>query len=267
MNRISKIKLSRTVIRDEHLNSLDVPKKIEIQQKNEKDTLFIESNAPLKFSACICMVLSGDLSYKKIDSLARLRSYFKETHIIFTASGLSEDALVRSVNYSTVIDLKTSEEYILRNAYIEFIRKNKDLFKFMIVIDDQLLENEIKLSSLNCFKMVDDWDAVFGNQSYKYYDIENLLTSETQPYHEEIDLAKKNELRRILQYHIPSDIEPIPVMSAYGGFAIYKIDMFPTNLEYKPDGHKSFNILFNKRMFIWTSLILRTPPSLSSLYV
>jgi hypothetical protein len=137
-----------------------------------------------------------------------------------------------------------------------------------MVIDTCFLDTPIKISSLNCFKRVSEWNVIFANQSYKYYDIDNLLTSDTKPYHEEEDAEKKKVIKATLQYHIPSDVDPIPVSSAYGGLAIYKVTSLIPTAFYKTDGHKSFNILVNeKKMFIWPSLVLETPLSLALFYM
>ena len=267
MNRFSKVKLSRTVLRDETVNNLDIAENMKKHIKHGKDSLFKSSGSPFNYSVCFCFLIDEDLTQTKIESIASLRSFFKESHIFFSALGISPEAQVRSINYASIIDIPARDEYIRRNAYLEFFKKNKEIFDLMIVMDIDFLETPMNISSLDCFNKIDQWDAVFANQSYKYYDIENLITSETKEYHQENDNNKKNELRKILQYHIPKDSDPIPVSSAYGGMAIYKSSVLTNNLEYKPDGHKSFNTLINKRMFIYPSLLLKTPTELAVLYM
>ena len=267
MNRFSKVKLSRAVLRDETVNNLDIAENMKKHVKHEKDSLFNSMNAPFDHSVCICILIDEDLTQTKIESIATLRSFFKESHVFFSASGISSEAQVRSINYASILDISVSEEYIRRNAYLEFFNRNREIFDFMLVVDVEFLESPISISCLDCFNKLDNWDAVFANQSYKYYDIENLITPETKSYHEETDNTRKNNIQKILQYHIPMDSDPIPVTSAYGGMAIYKESALPDNIEYKPDGHKSFNILVNKRMFIYPSLVLKTPTSLATLYM
>jgi hypothetical protein len=267
MNRFSKVKISRTVLRDETVNNLDIAENMKKHRTNEKDSLFVSSASIFDYSVCICFIINKDLSQQKIESIAAFRSFFKESHIFFSAYEIPSNSEIRSMNYTSVVDLTVRDEYIRRNAYLEFFKRNKEIFDFMLVMDTDFLETPINATSLDCLNNIDEWDAVFANQSYKYYDIENLITNETKEYHEEVNIPKKNYIKKLLQYHIPRDLDPIPVKSAFGGMAIYRSSAITNNTEYKPDGHKSFNILVNKRMFIYPSLVLKTPNELASLYM
>jgi hypothetical protein len=171
-----------------------------------------------------------------------MQSYFKKSFVVYVGEGKIDNNNSVSIN-------ATSNK---RNAYLSFVVSNKQHFDLMIVLDDETAE----LSSFSCCspERLETWDAVFANQSYKYYDIDSLT-------------PKPNLPKRELQKHIPSNKPPIPVISAFGGLALYKTRFLSENM-YGPEGHVAFNTRFGgQRKFIDPSLLLITSSEKASFYV
>jgi hypothetical protein len=123
-----------------------------------------------------------------------------------------------------------------RNRYLEEFRTNKKYNKidYFVVADLDGVNSELTESAVkSCWKLTEDWDACFANQSAPYYDIWALRHNLWSPNDcfEQAAFFKKykvdgfyNRYTSILSkmIFIPKDAASIKVESAFGGLAIYK---------------------------------------------
>ena len=140
-----------------------------------------------------------------------------------------------------------------RNAYVTYIRENATEFDYVVVADmDGINSRLTKRSISKCFENL-DWDAVFPNQPFGYFDILALRHKYLQPH----DYTRELEWRKSL-IHVPSNLRSwsnkvnlmwqfdrarhhslyskmlriskksswIEVDSAFGGIAIYRTSLF-----------------------------------------
>jgi hypothetical protein len=146
-----------------------------------------------------------------------------------------------------------------RNHYVNWIRENYaiKIWDYVIVVDLDGMNKKISSAGINsCFLSEISWDAVFANQKYGYYDIYALRHATWMPYDcfRVLSIMKKklgamlltrpirsflfkriyfDSLRRKLIYekmlklHVNSDW--IQVDSAFGGLAMYKVELFLKN--------------------------------------
>jgi len=141
-----------------------------------------------------------------------------------------------------------------RNAYVNIIRTmaENDAINLVIVADMDRINKSISRKALNLVfeENTIQWDACFPNQSLLYYDLlalraNNWLSvdfSELTERSVRIFVNMHNYKSKILRYlkkeyvrqkifrkkmiHIPKSADWISVKSAFGGFGIYKVEMF-----------------------------------------
>jgi len=266
MSRYSKVKISRATIKDD--DSFDINEIV--KKNNEKHFMLRLSNPIINANVCICMVFEHDITHNVLKNLNEFRGLFAGSHVVFCVSDYVKTPIMDDLNFTSVFKLKTRETALKRNTYLQLFRNNISSFGYMIVADPVAFETPFNQTSLSCFNKASDWDVLFANQSYKYYDINNLFNYDTMNYHQERDIAVKRVMLKRLQYHIPRDSPPIEVSSAFGGFAIYKASSIVPDAVYKNDDHRSFNIIINrstKRMYIDPRMVIETHPDLSVFYV
>lgn len=233
---------------------------------------FAESSKSIfPVSMCICTLLHNNSSkYEQIMNVIRsIQTVFHKSFIVFVETNSTDDTVDKfsKVENSLFIHLDNAPEHAQRNAYLSFVNKNRRYFDCMMVLDMNIVSKPIDKHILSCFESSRyiQWDAVFANQSYKYYDIQSLRCSYCPT-----DVTDNPQKMKSLMNHIPSDEKPIPVISAFGGLAIYKVAHLE-KCEYKNDGHVSFNILYHhssgSRMFIEPSLVLETLEENAHLYL
>jgi hypothetical protein len=141
-----------------------------------------------------------------------------------------------------------------RNIYVEHIRKSGH-YDYIVVADLDGINNRInKKSILSCFNQSDKWDVLTANQLLGYYDLfalrapgwnetncfrewnkkkETLLDSRKRPkslFLTILDFFYYDRFRRKILYKKMKFIYPkrhlIPVVSSFGGFAIYRSEIF-----------------------------------------
>jgi hypothetical protein len=141
-----------------------------------------------------------------------------------------------------------------RNIYVEHIR-NSGHYDYIVVADLDGINNRInKKSILSCFELSYKWDALTANQPLGYYDLfalrapgwnetncfrewnekkETLLHSRKQPKNlvsAILDFFHYDRFRRKIIYKKMKFIyhkkHLIPVVSSFGGFAIYRSEIF-----------------------------------------
>lgn len=164
-----------------------------------------------------------------------------------------------------------------RNIYVEFIRNNygKHLWSHVAVADlDGMNLNLRKKAVDSCFKTKSEWDGLMANQRYGYYDIYALRAKNWVEYDcfLELDTAKKSTtVPKLTKYSLLNFIilfkyydnfrkeviykkmkrlhknqGLIKVDSAFGGFAIYKTNVFFNSNYTLSDSFSSEHVSFHK---------------------
>jgi len=225
-------------------------------------------------TACICMVISDVKKYKEIilANLTTLENLFKELFFVFVISGgnSATEAAFNKIPHALIIQTMETEEYKQRNLYLKFVHENKSKFNLMIVIDP--LISLITPLNPNCFGFLKGsllYSACFANQSYKYYDIESLITDDISVY-SIVNPDEKKMAIKSFQKHYHKELGNIPVRSAFGGFAIYKTDVLEPDNKYTTDNHMTFNLKISEKnlnMYIVSSFVIETSPENAYLYV
>lgn len=241
--------------------------------KNETDLKLRVSNNPDKIhtSVCICIVMNTNEKLEIIsNNLSYLQSIFDKSFIVFVVHPGSQvtEWCNRHENALT-IETSFEQEYEQRNLYLKFVQDNKQKFEYMMVIDPTIsLLMKLNLESFGFLKKTVEFNAMFANQTYKYYDIESLVDDKKQVYTiENLEIRKK----KIKQYqvHIPKNTGLIPVNSAFGGLAVYKTSILDSNNKYTVDNHITFNLNIStkhSKMFIDSAFLIETNPNNSFLY-
>lgn len=138
-----------------------------------------------------------------------------------------------------------------RNRYIDFYRKNPKRFSEIMVVDFDIQNNRLKKDSI--IKVFSDelsWDALFANQTGRYFDIFALREEEWCPRDcmaevwELVESGTSKERAKEIAIwsrmkRIPKTSKAIEVDSAFGGLAIYKswiFDQFDYSTEMTPIG-------------------------------
>jgi hypothetical protein len=237
-----------------------------------------DSSTKHSLSVCICILLDDSTSLD-IDRLKKLQKHFARSFVVFVDSSQQDNSnyIYERMSSCTILKIHSvASESEKRNLYLSFVVTNKLLFDVMMVVDPRIaLSRDIPDSSFECCALdkYDSWDAVFANQSYKYYDIQNLRSEDCPS-----DLKELSEPERLLKIkqlkrHIPENEPYIPVISAFGGLALYKSQYLVPKM-YSTDQHVSFNMFYHmhtqrteRKMFIVPSLCLETAPENAQLYI
>ena len=261
MKRIQGIKITRALSKNNVSSTYDSEIKL---IKSNNSNIFNSLEYNFNYRVCICVVLDG-FNNTILENLIKIRSWFKTSFVVFSIYNCNEQEILQISNFRHSVVFNSNNKNIItcRNDYLRFFLENTALFDAMIVIDSLSLHTELSNESFCCFteKEFDTWDVIFANQSYKYYDVDNLITEDTKEYHKETNPEIKNKLKKKHQVHIPSDSEPIPVKSAFGGLAIYKKTILSSDNYYRNDEHITFNLKISEnteKMFIYPSLVLET---------
>jgi hypothetical protein len=233
-------------------------------------------NAELHFSACICVIFEKTQTYSQdvFKNLAKFRDFFIKNYIVIVWT-TERNALfyeLKKIPFSTIIEVEKKDNILYRNAYMTFISKNKHIFDMMVLIDPNItLRNPISIEILKQLKKdnVDTWDVLFANHSYKYYDIESLISSFSNIQDVNNETEKKEFIKKH-QVHIPRNSGLIEVKSAYGGLAFYKINLFDNTTFYTDNTHVSLNLSLCKKtskMFIDSDMVITTSEENAFLYI
>ena len=224
-------------------------------------------------TACICMLLSDIGSHTEIilSNLSVLQTLFKGSFFVFVISGKNEvtHSVFSKINHSVIIQTTETEEYKQRNLYLRFIHENKSKFDVMVVIDPLIsLITPLNPNSFAFLSSDISYSACFSNQSYKYYDIESLITDDIS-VQSVSDPSERKIAIKSFQKHYHKESGNIPVKSAFGGFAIYKTNVLEPENRYTVDNHVSFNLRIsekNPNMFLVSSFVIETSPNNAHLY-
>lgn len=134
---------------------------------------------------------------------------------------------------------RTARIALCRNAYVDAMRENPRYanIDYVIVADFDGINSEISQSAIESCWQRNDWDVCAANQNAPYYDIYALRHPYWCPcdWMQQYDflnaISGESEKNRYIalrskQITIPIDHDWIEVDSAFGGFAIYKRDLF-----------------------------------------
>lgn len=225
-------------------------------------------------TVCMCILLErGTDTYLNPlkENISFLQSLFDKTFIVFVAHDVEQETLdvLDALEHSLLIKTDSELEYEQRNLYLKFVHENRVIFNSMMVIDPKVsLTLPLNKSSFDFISKI-EFNVAFSNQTYKYYDIESLIEGSKHVYKIE-DAEAKTEKIKQYQKHISRYSDLIPVQSAFGGLAIYNMNVLDNDNKYTTDNHISFNLTISKkysRMYIVPSFLIETSPNIASLYV
>jgi hypothetical protein len=180
-----------------------------------------------------------------------LRTLFDKTIVIIYENDSTDNTLNILQNYSkhynniiiitengirNKITYRTHRLAYTRNKIIEYIFTNNLDSEYDYFINMDLDDVNINLDIKSVKKVLNDnsflWDAVFANQTKNYYDYWALRTNKFDFNFWSIHNKKNNiDGGKLYNYFdkikhikiIPKDDKPKQVISAFGGFGIYKI--------------------------------------------
>jgi hypothetical protein len=258
------------------------------------------SNQEFKYNKYVAIcgtVRNGSSDFEVVSkNIMKIASWFKTVVIVIVESDSDDNTLelwsnVPNVNLISFgklrdkISSRTERLAFCRNKYLDIVLSRKKDIDLMINIDldDILCEEVDDFIFENCLLETEypNWDAVFANQSYRYYDIWALRNKEVDfDCFDKLHRLKmtKHEAIGKYQYHIPRNSGFLPVNSAFGGFGVYKVSSLDQNCRYNGKvtsakeicEHVPLNLYLTGKgckLFIDSSMVLVTPPSFSKYYV
>jgi hypothetical protein len=165
---------------------------------------------------------SKDDSVRKLADIASSNPAFK-----YITLGESSNEKIRTERISDA-----------RNEYLDFISKSPAYANadYLIVCDFNNLNSKINTTAVEHSLSLKDWDVCTANQSTRYYDIWALRHPLWSPNDcwQQLEFYRQNGLRPDLalnaavqsrMLHIDKNGPAIKVDSAFGGFAIYKMNI------------------------------------------
>jgi hypothetical protein len=157
-----------------------------------------------------------------------------------------------------------------RNLYLKKLYSKKQAYTYVMMIDmDTVFSRPFDVSGLKKALECSGWNALFANQSYRYYDIWALRAATInydcwEMIHKNTKMTNaKQVFIHNHQIHIPKTHSLIPVTSAFGGMGIYRGSaLLETKPMYEIKAGVCEHIEFNKKLkhlFICPSLVLESP--------
>lgn len=123
-----------------------------------------------------------------------------------------------------------------RNVYVDHLRQFETKPNFVFVVDFDIRNRRLKKFMIDqALGLQDSWDALFANQSGRYYDIFALRHPEWNPgdCFQELNELRQEGVSRAKEIAVWSKMRKIPrrnplipVDSAFGGLGIYKGEVF-----------------------------------------
>ncbi len=174
-----------------------------------------------KTSYLICESFSSDGTWEKLLALRSNRDDFN----------CLQDGQIDEREFRRTVRIASA-----RNQLQETIKKNFENFDYVVMMDlDGVNRNLTRENVESCWQH-SEWDGVTANQPLRYYDIWALRAKgwcETDCWNEYAALRKNMSHKRALKIAVTSKIRsissntpPIPVQSAFGGLAIYRMEAF-----------------------------------------
>ncbi len=149
-----------------------------------------------------------------------------------------------------------------RNVYVKEVRENK-LYKdvdFVAIVDFDIKNNRLRLNELKKLIGEQNWDAIFANQTGRYYDIfalrkkgwvENDCFADYKNFSMSMSLQDAKELAIWSKMRkIRKNSPLIPVDSAFGGLGVYRKNVF-MNFDYSllnEQVHESEHVSLHKKI-------------------
>ncbi len=239
----------------------DVGKNLEKEVKKLENTLIFFGNVEF----FLVESDSTDQTMEVLSSLQRKKSNFR-----FKSLG----------TLSNKFPNRVERIRFCRNEYVKYIRQTIPLSKWdlVVVVDFDQMNNSLSRKGMkSCFSSLIQWDGCFANQKFGYYDIYALRAKnwvdedcfytlqklkQAHPYRAKFsfpllrhvhEIGHFDRLRFMAIYSkmrvLPRNSSWVPVDSAFGGFAIYKVELFLvsdysqiTKSDFTSCEHVDFNI-------------------------
>jgi hypothetical protein len=160
-----------------------------------------------------------------------------------------------------------------RNAYVKEMRENK-IYKdvdFVAIVDFDINNNRLRLNELKKLIGKHSWDAIFANQTGRYYDIyalrkkgwvENDCFDDYKKFSMSMSSQDAKELAIWSKMRKIGKNSPIiPVDSAFGGLGIYRKNVF-MNFDYSllnEKIHESEHVSLHKKITDSNGLLFIVP--------
>lgn len=185
---------------------------------------------------------STDETFEVLSSLQRKKSNFRFESFGTLATDISNR--IERIRYC-------------RNEYVKYIRRGISIhsWNFIVVVDFDGMNNSLSRQGIkSCFSSSIQWDGCFANQKYGYYDIYALRAKnwveedcfytlekfkQKNPYEVKFSNSLLKNLHAIMHFDrlrylaifskmkkLPKNSSWVQVDSAFGGFAIYKAELF-----------------------------------------
>jgi hypothetical protein len=197
-------------------------------------------------NCCICGPVKncGPYLKKVLENIEKVGSLFDDYTILIyydkssdnTLEVLKEYQLYNPklklyINNNLISPFRTHNIALARNFCLKYIRQNKDIYPFFIMMDfDDVNCKEIEINTLNKYLKREDWDGLSFNTSPNYYDIWGLSI---WPYCFSYNHFENNVRNyTIIQTYVTSCLNKLPTgtllpcISAFNGFSIYRTNKF-----------------------------------------
>ena len=180
-----------------------------------------------------------------LKSLGEVRTFLVESDSTDRTPEVLFDMSKRYGNFDFVslgkLDDKMPNRYeriaFCRERYLDYFKNENPDCDYVIVADFDGMNHDLTLPSLRiALAKMNDWDALFANQGDRYYDIGALRHQYWSPnncfevYEWAAGNTSSKEARQLAinsrMIRIESSGPVIKVISAYGGFGIYKSEAF-----------------------------------------
>lgn len=228
-------------------------------------------------SIVICSIIKDEEKNLKkyFSTIESITKYFKKHFIILIESDSKDNTLKiakKLISKYNGVVIETNTDHLkfrtekisfCRNKYLNYIHKNKNLhnFDFLIVADVDQVNSNINFKKIenSISSAPKDWVGIFANQRYAYYDIWALRIKDIHNYdcyEKLIELSQTNNPSKLYFLYIfkkfflinKLKVRFIKVLSAFGGFGIYKLQNV-INLRYDSNfGKNCEHIIFNRRI-------------------
>jgi len=188
----------------------------------EREVLEI-SSAFSKAKTLNLLIIESDSYYRTVTTLEKL-------------SENNDFEFITLENLRNQYPKRTERIAICRNRYLEELRTRKEYkyIDYVVVADLDGVNSELTAIAVeSCWKLSEDWDACFANQSKAYYDIWAVRHKrwcpndcwQTYNFLYSNGVSKFSALQAAVHSRmisISNDKDPIEVDSAFGGLGIYK---------------------------------------------
>ena len=217
---------------------------------NKTNNITTNNNSIGKYSVIIagCCINVQQFIEKNLFIMDEIGKQFKDYKVVIyenDSTDSTRDLLIKhkKTNYDYIfensINIKNRTERIAycRNKILDRINNNYLQYDYLLMLDmDDILVSGKLIKTINtCFLYKQDqWDAMFANCSYKYYDIYALRKKDylTSCCWNNVHMMMKQGVPNMIAYnscitkymvHYPENKKLIPVLSAFGGAGLYKL--------------------------------------------